>query len=92
MVTKLTEKEKEQMRREVAERMERQKLELYGLKQTQEESRILLEAMTELLTTGKTDIKCPRCGNNLVLNETGSSNELKCLNTEICIKIVTRGI
>ena len=88
----LTTAEKLRIRDQKLKQMAQQKLELYGLEKTAEENKILEEALTELAVRGKTDIVCPRCKNALVLLTADSSSELKCLNNEICIKIISRGI
>lgn len=45
----------------------------------------------ELAKEGKTDKKCPRCGNDIILERLGSSYSIRCKN-EDCIGLVYRGI
>ena len=84
--------EKAKIRENKIKEIEDKKLKLYGLRKTNEENEILEKALTELAMYNKTDITCPRCGNELVLLTKGASSELKCLNDNICIKIISRGI
>lgn len=60
-------------------------------KKTKEELDALLEAATQIFEKGYSDIKCPRCGNNLIYEEYGTSYTIKC-NTPECIKTDFRGI
>ena len=89
---KLTAIEKERIRKNKLNQIENEKLDLYGLEKTSEENKILERALAELAMNNKTDIVCPRCGHKLILLTNGASYEIKCLNPEICIKIISRGI
>ena len=88
----LTAAEKAQIREKKLKEIEQGKLEIYGLPKTDEESKILRKAMNELFKYDRTAIVCPRCGNKLILLQTGASAEVKCLNPEICIKTGYRGL
>jgi len=80
------------IREKMSRQIENKKLKIYGLHKTIEENEILEKALDEIITNKKTDIVCPRCGNGLMLSKNGASIELKCLSSEICIKIISRGI
>jgi ssDNA-binding Zn-finger/Zn-ribbon topoisomerase 1 len=83
---------KTKIREKKLRQIENKKLEIYGLNKTKGENDILEEALNEMVINKKTDIVCPRCKNKLILLKNGASSELKCLNNEICIKIINRGI
>ncbi len=52
---------------------------------------LLLSADKDFAKLGETDKKCPRCGNAIICEETGSSYTIRC-KTEGCIKADFRGI
>ena len=58
---------------------------------TIKEHDLLVKAATDFGNTGKTDKKCPRCGNEIVLEMFGTSYDIKC-KTPKCIKASFRGI
>lgn len=58
---------------------------------TREELLILNQASGDILFNGKTDKKCPRCGNEIIIEEYGSSYVVRC-KTDGCIKLTSRGI
>jgi len=58
---------------------------------TIEEIDIIGDAATDYGDKGKTDKKCPRCGNDIILERFGSSYEVKC-KTPDCICGTFRGI
>ena len=89
---KLTKTEKIQIREQKLKQIEQEKLKIYGLKKTHDETEILEKALMELTVQNKTDIVCPRCGNKLILLEKGASGKVQCLNDEICIEIGYRGL
>ena len=88
----LTTLEKAKIRENKLKQIKKYKLNLYGLNKTDKETEILMKASEELAMNGRTDILCPRCGNELILLQTGGSYELKCKNRKLCIKIISRGI
>lgn len=49
------------------------------------------QAAKEFFKSGKVNIKCPRCGNNMVCIVTGNSYEVKCKKTG-CISEKFSGI
>ena len=61
------------------------------IKTTILEHRFLVSAETDIVKNGKTEKKCPRCGNEIVIEESGSSYAVKC-KTPNCIKADFRGI
>lgn len=58
---------------------------------TKNEIDILDRADNELADFGKTREKCPRCGNEIVVEEVGNSYSVKC-KTPNCISMDYRGI
>jgi len=60
-------------------------------KKSLEEIDFLGEAATDFGNYGKTEKRCPRCGNEIILEIFGSSYEVKC-DTPDCISAVFRGI
>ncbi len=58
---------------------------------TMDEHRFLLEAEDEIFEFGKTEKKCPRCGNEIIIEEIGNSYSIKC-KTKNCIRADFRGI
>ena len=58
---------------------------------TLEEHELLVKAATDFGNTGKTDKRCSRCGNEILLEMLGTSFEVKC-KTPNCIKASFRGI
>ena len=61
------------------------------IKYTETEIDFMYDAMYELEHTGKTDKKCPRCGNELELVVSGSSASLAC-KTQGCLSVTRRGL
>lgn len=51
----------------------------------------LNKAASQFIRTGKTELKCPRCGKPLVYETRGSVEIIRCQNPE-CIKSIRRGI
>ncbi len=62
-----------------------------GIKKTEKEIEVLLMADRELASKGKTDVKCPRCGNDFVYENYGTGHILKCETPE-CLTMTLRGI
>jgi hypothetical protein len=60
-------------------------------KTTMEEHEILIKAATDFGIHGETEIKCPRCGNEIELDIMGTSYDVKC-KTRDCISAAFRGI
>lgn len=58
---------------------------------TNEEIKCLDNADNDIAIFGKTDIKCPRCGNNIIIEEFGNSYTVRC-ETGNCIQMDYRGI
>jgi len=58
---------------------------------TIEEHEILVKAATDFGDEGKTDEKCPRCGNEIILEIFGTSYDVRC-KTPDCISASFRGI
>lgn len=58
---------------------------------TLEEHKFLVSAETDFFLKGKTDKKCPRCGNEIICEEIGNSYAIRC-KTDNCIKAEFRGI
>ena len=58
---------------------------------TMEEAEILYDAMWEYETTGRTEIRCPRCGNELDISSNGASASVIC-KTKGCIDATRRGL
>lgn len=58
---------------------------------TQNEYNVLNQAAIELLKTGRTKQRCPRCGKPLVYEEKGSWEIIRCEDKN-CIKSIGRGI
>lgn len=61
------------------------------VKTTIEEHKFLVSAETEIVERGKTDKRCPRCNNEVLIEETGTSYTVRC-KTLNCIKADFRGI
>ena len=57
---------------------------------TMEEARILDDTNDDFFVNGKTEVKCPRCGNSIILKRYGSSYTIGC--EYDCVKIGYRGI
>ena len=55
-----------------------------------EEARILDGTNEDFFTTGKTDVKCPRCEGRIIMTRYGSSYTIGC--EDCCIKLAYRGI
>ena len=51
---------------------------------TREEHNLLLDAEYDITSSGATDKKCPRCGNDIVLEENCNSYVVRC-KTDDCI-------
>ncbi|MCC8073230.1 MAG: hypothetical protein LIO62_03800 [Clostridiales bacterium] len=62
-----------------------------NIEMTKEEIGLLDEADIEIGKYGKTDKKCPRCGNDIILEEGRSSYTIRC-KTDNCISLIFRGI
>ena len=62
-----------------------------AIEMTKQEIEILNKADDELAKLGKTEEKCPRCGNEIVIEEVGKSYSVKC-KTPNCIHLDFRGI
>ena len=62
-----------------------------GTKLNKTETDVLLKADEDLFNKGHTEIKCPRCGNEIVCEEQGNSYTIKC-KTPNCIETGFRGI
>ena len=60
-------------------------------KTTIEEHRFLLLAENEIIQNGKTEMKCPRCGNKIIIEDKGSSYSVRCM-TDGCIRADFRGL
>lgn len=58
---------------------------------TKKEIEILDKADNDLAEFGKTNEKCPRCGNEIIVEESGKSYTVKC-KTPDCIFLDYRGI
>lgn len=58
---------------------------------TDSEYDVLNKAVSEFIKTGKTELKCPRCGMPLVYESFGSIEIIHCENPA-CIKSIRRGI
>lgn len=58
---------------------------------TQTEYDVLNQAAIELLKTGITELRCPRCGKALIYEQKGSWEIIRC-EDENCIKSIGRGI
>ena len=58
---------------------------------TLDEYRLLDKADDDFGKYGKTDIKCPRCGNDIIAIDVGTSHVIKC-KTDDCIQSGYRGI
>ena len=56
-----------------------------------EEIKILDKADDDIALYGKTDEKCPRCRNEIIIEEIGKSYSVRC-KTENCISLDYRGI
>jgi predicted RNA-binding Zn-ribbon protein involved in translation (DUF1610 family) len=57
---------------------------------TKEEARILDSTNNDFFEHGKTDVKCPRCGGNIITADYGTSYSIGCEFN--CINLVYRGI
>ena len=57
---------------------------------TMEEAHILDNTGDDFFEHGKTDVKCPRCGGNIVLKRFDTSYTIGCEHD--CIKLAYRGI
>lgn len=58
---------------------------------TKKEIEILDKADDDLAEFGKTNEKCPRCGNGIIVEDLGRSYTVKC-KTDNCIYLDYRGI
>ena len=57
---------------------------------TQEEIEIMYDAIRDIQEAGETDIRCPRCHNEIVVSFHGSSATAAC-RTEGCLEVTKRG-
>lgn len=62
-----------------------------AIKTTIEEHKLLVKADEEIANIGSTTIRCPRCGNEIVVETAGSSYSVRC-KTDDCISADFRGI
>ena len=62
-----------------------------AIKTTVTEHKFLVSAENDIATYGKTNKKCPRCGNEIIIEEMGLSYAVKC-KTNDCICAEFRGI
>lgn len=60
-------------------------------KTTIEEHKLLVDADNDIALYGKTEKKCPRCGNIIIIEDNGSAYTVRC-KTNNCIKAEFRGI
>ncbi len=60
-------------------------------KTTIDEHRFLVEADNDFALHGKIEKKCPRCGNEIIIEDNGSAYTVRC-KTKKCIKAEFRGI
>lgn len=58
---------------------------------TNAEHEFLVSAENGIVQYGKTEKKCPRCGNEIIIQDEGSSYSVKC-KTKNCIEAEFRGI
>jgi len=58
---------------------------------TESEREVLLDALEQFSKQGKTDLKCPRCGNSFEIWVTPSASRIKCM-TQSCIEMGLRGL
>ena len=56
-----------------------------------DEHRFLIEAENEIAENGVTNRKCPRCGNEIIIENNGSGYAVRCKSKD-CIKAEFRGI
>ena len=55
------------------------------------EHKFLVEADNEIVEYGKTEKRCPRCGNEIIVEDAGNSYSVRC-KTESCICANFRGL
>lgn len=60
-------------------------------KTTIEEHKFLVLAENDIVQYGKTSKKCPRCGNEIILEEKKNSYTIRC-KTDNCISASFRGL
>ena len=60
-------------------------------KTTLEEHRLLIDAENDIAQYGKTEKTCPRCGNEIIIEDNGSAYTVRC-KTDNCIRAEFRGI
>ena len=53
-------------------------------KTTLEEHKFLVSAENDIIQNGSTKKKCPRCGNNIIIEKKGTSYSVRC-KTDDCI-------
>ena len=58
---------------------------------TEDEAMVLYKAMHDYETTGKTDRRCPRCGNTITVEVSGNSARATC-DTAGCLSVTRRGL
>lgn len=61
------------------------------IKQSDEETLLLDSVDNEIALTGRTNKKCSRCGNDIILEQHGKSYVIRC-KTDDCIYLGYRGI
>ena len=61
------------------------------IEMTEQEIDALKRADKELFEKSETSVRCPRCGNEIIVKEIGTSYTIRC-KTEKCIAMTYRGI
>lgn len=62
-----------------------------AIKTTIDEHKLLVKADEEIANIGSTNIRCPRCGNEIIVETVGNSYSVRC-KTDDCISADFRGI
>ncbi len=60
-------------------------------KTTIDEHKFLVSAEDDIIQNGKTEKRCPRCGNEIMIEDKGLSYSVKC-KTDNCISAEFRGL
>lgn len=60
-------------------------------KTTIPEHKLLVSAEDDIIKNGKTEKRCPRCGNNIIIEDKGTSYSVRC-KTDNCIVAEFRGL